>query len=155
MDEGEGRARGQPEARGAKQLDRWPPSRGRGSLTVLAGAGALGGCITAGGACAWSAHGYKHFPFAKMTRADTAPPNEARYLDRGTVEALETATAQAAFRRTVSPAGKAQYLRDVGGVIGWDEGCDATLSYVECSGGTNAGRSYHGRPMHAGSAKRP
>jgi hypothetical protein len=35
----------------------------------------------------------------------------------------------------------------MGDTIGWDAGLDATLSFVECSGGLTAGRSYHGRPM--------
>jgi hypothetical protein len=30
---------------------------------------------------------------------------------------------------------------------GWDCGEDATLSFAECSGGGQAGRTYHGRPM--------
>ncbi len=117
--------------------------------------GAFGGCIRATG-CVWSANKYKHFPFAKMKPSDTAPPNEARYLaDEGSIRTLETATAQLACRRSILSSGKAQYLRETGNVIGWDEGYDATLSYVECSCGANAGRSFHGRPMRAGNAKRP
>jgi hypothetical protein len=84
---------------------------------------------------------YKHFPFARMKPADTSPPNEARYLlDAQGIRAMETATANQAFRRTALPGGKVEYLRDTGIVIGWDEGRDATLSYVECSGGASAGR---------------
>ena len=93
-----------------------------------------------------------------MRPRDTLPPNEARYLDTfnaGSIQVLESATASDAHRRTVVLSGKVQYLRDIGDVIGWDEGQDATLSYVECSGGLNAGRSYHGRPMHTGNAGRP
>jgi hypothetical protein len=45
------------------------------------------------------------------------------------------------------PPGKAEYIRGVDQVIGWDEGKDATISFAECSGGETAGRSYHGRPM--------
>jgi hypothetical protein len=43
---------------------------------------------------------------------------------------------------------KREYLRDVGTVIGWDDGQDATLSFVECAGGTIT-RAFHGRPIHA------
>ncbi|HEY5373053.1 MAG TPA: hypothetical protein VIK01_05170 [Polyangiaceae bacterium] len=51
------------------------------------------------------------------------------------------------------PPTSSEYVRDIGGVIGWDAGLDATLSYVECSGGLVAGRSYHGRPMSSANHK--
>jgi hypothetical protein len=60
------------------------------------------------------------------------------------------AVRRASHRRGTVQAGKTEYLRDVGSPIGWDEGCDANLCYVECSGGTVAGRAFHGRPMHEG-----
>ena len=41
---------------------------------------------------------------------------------------------------------KAEYLREVQEIIGWDLGQDATLSFVECAGGGVA-RAFHGRPM--------
>jgi hypothetical protein len=59
---------------------------------------------------------------------------------------LETTTVQSGVRTTLSPA-KSEYVRDVEQVIGWDLGQDATVSFVECSGGVRSGRAYHGRPM--------
>lgn len=63
------------------------------------------------------------------------------------IEAIETRTISAPTQVLSEPPGKAEYLRHSNQVIGWDRGEDATLSFVECSGGTTAGRSYHGRPI--------
>ena len=49
--------------------------------------------------------------------------------------------------------GRTEYLREVGEVIGWDDGKDATLSYAECSGGLAGSRAFHGRPMTASNPK--
>lgn len=95
--------------------------------------------------CQWSPHGWKHVAIQGMTRAHTH--HNARYMAGIDVQALETETVQAGARR-VSPPALATYTREVGSVIGWDDGRDATFSHVECSGGDTAGRSFHGRPMH-------
>lgn len=51
------------------------------------------------------------------------------------------------------PPGKAEYVRPVDRVIGWDDGQEATLSFAECSRGIFAGRSFHGRPMASSNPK--
>jgi hypothetical protein len=92
-----------------------------------------------------------------MTRQDTRRPDPARYVesfDAGAIRALEAATAGAPDPwRRCSPSAHAEYARDVGCLIGWDDGNDAMISYVECSGGLSAGRVYHGRPMHGRNPK--
>lgn len=97
----------------------------------------------------WNPHGRKHFPHRGLAREHTR--NEpARYLPGTTeaqIRAIETETVRAPSQIRAAPPGKAEYLRGVNKVIGWDNGKDATLSFSECSGGTSAGRSYHGRPM--------
>lgn len=108
-------------------------------------------CFHGTGRCVWSHHGYKHFGSRMTTRASTKPPFPAKYLvESSTAERVKeierTTLGRADARRGVVP-GKTEYLRDSGSVIGWDEGQDAVLSYVECSGGTGA-RCFHGRPMH-------
>jgi len=55
--------------------------------------------------------------------------------------------------RTTHPPAGAEYVRDVGEVIGWDDGREARVSFVECSGGDAAGRAFHGRPMHRDNEK--
>jgi hypothetical protein len=62
------------------------------------------------------------------------------------IRALETETVRAG-KRNVRSETASHYQRQVGEVIGWDCGEDATLSFVECSGGIEAGRGFHGRPM--------
>jgi hypothetical protein len=99
--------------------------------------------------CRWSHHGYKHFAARGATRADTAlgPAKYLSRLDAHAISALEDASRRTPTWRGGNAAPlKTEYLRSVGEVIGWDEGQDASLSYVECSGG--AARSFHGRPMH-------
>jgi hypothetical protein len=96
--------------------------------------------------CQWSPNKWKHIAIQGMRREHTRR-GPARYLVGIDVQALETETVQAGARSVSLPA-KATYTRDVGAVIGWDDGRDATVSYVECSGGGGAGRSFHGRPMH-------
>jgi hypothetical protein len=103
-------------------------------------------CILPTAACSWSPHRYKHFPLQRMTRQHTVGRgNPARYLSHVQIRLLETETVQIAPRQVTQTA-LATYIRDMGVVIGWADGQDATVSYVECSGGTTAGRSYHGRP---------
>ena len=63
------------------------------------------------------------------------------------IQAMETATVQTPTAVLSPPPGKAEYIRVVEEVIGWDKGEDATISFAECSGGVAAGRSFHGRPM--------
>jgi hypothetical protein len=113
-------------------------------------------CIRPDKRCAWSPHNYKHFAAVGTKPKHTVRPNAARYLpsyDEPAVKALEAGTACDPFRCRFLDGGKAEYLREIGEVIGWDDGKDATLSYVECSGGTEAGRAYHGRPMHDSNPK--
>jgi hypothetical protein len=110
--------------------------------------------ITATPACRWSSYG-KHAPFSGMTKDDTLHPSPARYLPGygpRQIEAVESETVRRPDQRNVTAEFKAEYLRNMNEVIGWDEGDDATLSYVECSGG-DAVRSYHGRPMRKDNRK--
>jgi hypothetical protein len=90
-----------------------------------------------------------------MTREHTRASNPARYLPGFTAEgikALETETARRRERRRESTPSKSEYLRDAGAVVGWDQGQDASLSFVECAGGEIA-RSLHGRPMCTANSK--
>lgn len=99
--------------------------------------------------CGWTDHGKKHFPYRGLKREYTRH-RAARYLPGTTaaqIQAIETATVAAPTRVLTPPPGNSEYLRDVGQVIGWDDGQDATLSFAECSGGLTAGRAFHGRPM--------
>jgi hypothetical protein len=108
--------------------------------------------LGSGSPCTWTHHGYKHFPARGVTREHTRH-GPAKYAGRSEVEVrtLETATVREPELRGGDPgSGKVEYLRDMNALIGWDEGVDAHLSFVECSGGTLAGRSFHGRPMHRG-----
>jgi hypothetical protein len=61
-------------------------------------------------------------------------------------------TARRRERQRGSTSSKTEYLRDIGEVIGWDQGQGAGLSFVECAGGEIA-RSFHGRPMCADNTK--
>ena len=99
-------------------------------------------------ACQWSQHGRKHFPFKGMTRSDTVnePALYRPGMKPGDIRALEGETVRIGKRMGRSPA-HSEYVRKVDEVIGWDEGRDATLSFAECSGGTNVSRTSHGRPM--------
>ena len=83
-----------------------------------------------------------------MHRDHTRGGNPALYLPTEDIHRLETNTAQTPDRLCLAKPMKREYLRDVGTVIGWDDGQDATLSFVECAGGTIT-RAFHGRPMHA------
>jgi hypothetical protein len=98
--------------------------------------------------CGWSSAKRKHFPF-KGLRPEHTAHQPARYLP-GTTEAqirmIETATATAPDRKLAAHP-HAKYARAVGAPIGWDNGADAVVSFVECSGGLADGRAYHGRPM--------
>lgn len=90
-----------------------------------------------------------------MTRGHTKRPNPARYLpgfDVVRIQTLEMETARRSERQRGSSSSKTEYLREVGDVVGWDEGQDASLSFVECAGGEVA-RSFHGRPMCADNSK--
>ncbi len=151
---------------GGSDLDVVPKMRARWSIAGVSRFGSrtrvcLGmtvslGCLRPANSCAWSPHNHKHFPIADMKPKHTVRPNAARYLavfDGPSIRALETATARDAFRLHILPGGKAEYRRDVGEVIGWDDGKEATFSFVECSGGAGAGRAYHGRPMHPSNPK--
>lgn len=104
--------------------------------------------------CAWSQHGRRHFPFKGMLRTDTInkPAKYKSGLMPADIKALESQTVRTGQRRERSPA-HSEYQRDMGEVIGWDEGRDATLSFAECSGGTDASRAFHGRPMSAQNRK--
>jgi hypothetical protein len=90
-----------------------------------------------------------------MTRDHTRRPNPARYLagfDVVRIQTLEMETARRRERQRVSPSSKTEYLQDIGDVVGWDQGQDASLSFVECAGGEVA-RSFHGRPMCVDNSK--
>lgn len=104
--------------------------------------------------CAWSDHGRKHFPYEGMTREHTRhgpavylppPPPDAV---RDAIRKIEATTVAAPGHSRDVGGFKREYLRETAAVIGWDEGHDATASYVECSGGGVAGRSFHGRPIN-------
>jgi hypothetical protein len=100
--------------------------------------------------CGWTQHGRKHFPHPGLTREHTTHGYPAKYLPGSTpeqIQGIETSTVLAPARALSIPPGKAEYVREIDHVIGWDRGKDATISFVECSGGATAGRSYHGRPM--------
>ncbi len=102
--------------------------------------------IVASPPCGWDPHNYKHFPFPGMTREHTRAPNPARCLSGfyiARIQTLETETARRRERRRGSTSSKTEYLRDIGEVVGWDQGQDASLSFVECAGGEVA-RSFHG-----------
>lgn len=101
--------------------------------------------------CEWTTHDYKHAAARGVERRDTRHgPARYRAMPQGEWHGLEMQTVrQPTHGRGSAQSGKTEYLRDVRSVIGWDEGEDATLSYVECSGGLVAGRAFHGRPMRA------
>jgi hypothetical protein len=99
--------------------------------------------------CAWCTHDYKHSAARGVGREDTRH-GPARYLAMPQDEwrALEVETVRHPMHRRGSiQSNKTEYVRSMGRVIGWDAGQDATLSYVECSGGLVSGRTFHGRPM--------
>ena len=105
--------------------------------------------------CEWSNANRKHCPYHGMKREHTRH-GAARYLDAydaAGIRALETKTVREPDRARASSATRSEYLREVGAVIGWDQGVDATLSFVSCSGGELAGRAYHGQPVHRGDSK--
>lgn len=99
--------------------------------------------------CVWSHHGYKHFPYRGLRREHTqhGPARYLMALSRDAIEQVERATASAPDRRSGLWPDKTRYVRFLDHVVGWDEGRDATVSYVECGGGS-ASRWFHGRPMH-------
>ena len=78
------------------------------------------------------------------------PAKYLPHLEAEAVRELEAMTVSSpAWRGTRVVPAKTEYLRRVAELIGWDEGKEAVLSYVECSGGILA-RSFHGRPMNPG-----
>lgn len=98
-------------------------------------------------ACVWNHHNYKHFAPRGATARYTLNNNPALYLPDASgedIRVLETATTRTPDLHRGEVGRRVRYLRDAGRVIGWDEGQDAVLSYVECSSG-----AYHGRPIHA------
>lgn len=100
--------------------------------------------------CVWAEY-LKHRPHRGLRKEHTRH-GPARYLP-GTspkqIRVIETTTVQSASARHAIPPQKVEYVRPMDIVIGWDEGEDATISFVECSGGSVGGRSFHGRPMRA------
>jgi hypothetical protein len=99
--------------------------------------------------CDWYHHNYKHFPARGVARADTLR-GPARYLEefaQDAIRELETATTRRPTVQAGAVPGKTEYLRKMDRLIGWDLGRDATLSFVECSGGPVGSRTFHGRPM--------
>lgn len=98
--------------------------------------------------CTWSQHGRKHFPFRGMLKEHTVR-QPARYrsgLSAEDIRLLEQRTVREGQRDQRSET-KSEYLRPLQEVIGWDRGENASISFVECSGGLSAGRAFHGRPM--------
>ena len=104
------------------------------------------------GSCAWFDYDGLHRWSKGITRDHTRSPNKARYLPAyshpAEHECIERGTVAAPTAHTGAPPLKRQYLRRIETVIGWDDGQDALLSYVECSGGSSA-RTFHGRPMRS------
>jgi hypothetical protein len=91
----------------------------------------------------------KHRPHRGLTRAHTVN-RPAKYLPGTTpdqIRAIETTTVQSPSTVLAQPPGKAEYVRVLDIVVGWDQGQDATVSFAECSGGIGNGRAFHGRPM--------
>ena len=83
-----------------------------------------------------------------MTREKTRRPNPARYLSGISIRTLQIETIKSpSVIAKATPPSKTKYLKKMRQVIGWDDGQDASWSYVECSG--SAVRFFHGRPMHA------
>jgi hypothetical protein len=75
----------------------------------------------------------------------------AKYLPGTTpaqIQAIETTTVQNPSVILSQPPGTAEYVRPVDRVIGWDNGHEATISFVECNS-----RYFHGRPMAASDPK--
>lgn len=102
------------------------------------------------GSCRWWSHNYKHFARRGISREHTRR-KPAVYLVVTTeleVREIEETTVRNPELIRGAVGSHRKYLRDVGRVIGWDEGKDARLSFVECSGGVTAGRAFHGRPAH-------
>lgn len=98
--------------------------------------------------CGWMPY-LKHRNHGGFTKKHTQH-GPARYLPgmkADEIQAVETATVQTPTAVLSPPPGKAEYVRVVEDVIGWDRGEDATISFAECSGGVAAARSFHGRPM--------
>jgi|GEM_PF-1897660 len=83
-----------------------------------------------------------------MSKNDTRH-GPAKYLP-GTspqdIRQIETDTVHVGVR-AVRAEHQFEYVRALEKVIGWDRGQDATISFVECSGGASAGRTFHGRPV--------
>lgn len=104
--------------------------------------------------CEWAGDYHKHLPHRNMKRSDTrhGPASYLAGTKRQQVQAIENDTVRQGKRQVVNDH-NSEYLRDVGKVIGWDAGKDATWSFVECSGGLVAGRRFHGRPMAASNHK--
>jgi hypothetical protein len=92
--------------------------------------------------CGWVDR-LKHRPHPGLTRGHTTNGN-AKYLPGTTpaqIQGLETETVTAPTV-VLSPAPAAEYVRDAPHVIGYANGQDTTLSYVECTS-----RFFHGRPI--------
>jgi hypothetical protein len=105
--------------------------------------------------CSWTEHGRKHFPHRGLTKGHTRH-GPAKYLPGATpaqIHAIESATVSVAALGASATSNNTEYARETDQVVGWDEGEEATVSFAECSGGTNAGRSFHGRPMTASNHK--
>lgn len=103
--------------------------------------------------CGWRQYP-KHLAARGVTRDDTRH-GPAMYLPGTTfaaIQLIETETVKTPSR-VLSVPPNAEYARQMPNVIGWDAGVDATVSFVECSGGTVAGRGFHGRPMAVGNHK--
>lgn len=98
--------------------------------------------------CTWANRRWKHKGSPGLT-AEHTHHGPAKYLPELSTEAemqaLERATVAGGAR--VVAGLRAEYLRDAGIVIGYDLGKEASMSFVECSGGETAGRSFHGRPV--------
>jgi hypothetical protein len=69
------------------------------------------------------------------------------------IRAIESTTVSVGALDANATSNNTEYARETDQVIGWDAGEDATVSFAECSGGTGAGRAFHGRPMTTSSHK--
>lgn len=98
--------------------------------------------------CEWASNYRKHWPARGVRKGETRH-GPAKYLSgtsQSDIRLLETETVRAGTRAARGEH-HLEYVRALDKVIGWDLGQDATTSFVECSGGASAGRTFHGRPV--------
>lgn len=131
----------------AVDRDIWPNLVNFGTLPSVPALPVIPSCPDNLG-CSWASNYRKHWPHRDLKPNDTRS-GPAKYL-WGTAVAeirkMETETVRTGAQTERSPH-HTEYMRPMAHVIGWDRGEDATISFAECSGGTEASRTYHGRPL--------